>query len=268
MMHCRFGGGGFSLVLVHGYLGCGGQWREQLQHPPPGIRVIAPCLPGFGDSAKMPPPQSIGEFARAMLDFLATKGVVNFYLLGHSMGGMIAQEMTKQAPDKVAALVLYGTGPIGAIPGRFETMAASRRRLLKDGDRKMAARMPAKWLVGGANSPHYAFVAAMAKKTNLAGHLAGLTAMEKWDGQDALSAIACPTLIIWGDKDQSYPRAQINLLRDNIAGAALKVIPGASHLAHLEFPGQFNDALRDFLCGVAGDNPACGGGREKLGRPV
>lgn len=247
MMRCRTGGGGFPLVLIHGYLGCGAQWREQLQHPPPGMHVIAPCLPGFGDSAEMPPPQSIGEFARVILDFLAAKGIVRFYLLGHSMGGMIAQEMTKQEPGKVAALVLYGTGPIGAIPGRFETMAASRKRLSKEGFRAAAARIPAKWLVGGKNSPHYAFVAAMAKKTNLAGHLAGLTAMEAWDGQKALSAIACPTLIIWGDKDQSYPRAQIDLLRNNITGSALRIMPGASHLAHLELPEQFNNALNAFL---------------------
>ncbi len=256
MMHCRAGGSGFPLVLVHGYLGCSAQWREQLQHPPPGMRVIAPCLPGFGDSAKMTPPQSVRAFARVILDFLTTKGVAGFYLLGHSMGGMIAQEMTKQAPDRVATLVLYGTGPIGAIPGRFETMAASKKHLLKEGIRAAAARIPAKWLVGGKRSPHYAFVSAMAKKTNLAGHLAGLAAMEGWDGQEALSDIACPTLIIWGNKDQSYPRAQIDLLRNNIAGSVLKIIPGASHLAHLEFPEQFNDALRTFLCGATGDNPA------------
>ena len=49
------------------------------------------------------------------------------------MGGMIAQEIRRQSPERVAALVLYGTGALGAIPGRFETMAESRRRVLAEG---------------------------------------------------------------------------------------------------------------------------------------
>lgn len=246
-IHYRTSGDGVPLVFVHGYLGGGAQWRQQLESPPHGMRVIAPCLPGFGDSAEMEPPQSIGEFARQILHFLATKNIARFVLLGHSMGGMIAQEMTKQAPEKIIALVLYATGAQGNIPGRFESMAESRRRVIAEGAHDAAARLPAKWLTMEKHSAHYSFAAEIAGKAKHAAHVAGLTAMEEWDGRAALTNIACPTLIIWGDKDISYPRAQIDLLCDHIPNAALKIIAGASHLAHLEYPDQFNTILYDFL---------------------
>lgn len=246
-LHCRMAGRGFPLALIHGYLGGGEQWRGLLQAPPPGMRVVAPCLPGFGDSAKLPPPQTIPAFARAVLDFLAAQNIPRFALLGHSMGGMVAQEITRQAPQAVAALVLYATGPIGNIPGRFETIAQSRERLLAQGAAAAAARIPAKWLVAGKESPHYPLVAALAGKATQAAHMAGLNAMEPWDGRPALARIGCPALIIWGERDVSYPRPQIDLLMAGIPNAKLKTIPGASHLAHLEAAEAFNAALGEFL---------------------
>ena len=246
-MHCRASGCGLPLVFVHGYLGGGAQWQQQLAVPPPATRVVAPCLPGFGDSANMATPQSIGEFAQLTLDFLTAKGIGKFFLLGHSMGGMVAQEMTTRAPERIGALILYATGALGSIPGRFESMAESRRRALTEGANKAAARLPLKWLGAGKDSAHYSLAAEIAGQAKLPAHLAGLTAMESWDGRAALADIACPTLIIWGDMDQSYSRRQIDFLHEHIPGAVLKVISGASHLSHLEFPDKFNDILHDFL---------------------
>lgn len=245
-MRCRDSGRGFPLVLVHGYLGGGGQWKRWAESPPPGLRVVAPCLPGFGDSADMRTPQSIFEFARLLLNFLSAKRVEKFFLLGHSMGGMIAQEAVRQAPDRVLALVLYGTGALGEIPGRFETMGESRQRVLSEGAAAAAARLPAKWLVGGKNSRHYPLAADIAGKAKLSAHLAGLKAMESWDGRAALAGISCPTLIVWGELDQSYNSVQVEFLHRNINGAIMRTIPGASHLAHLEFPARFEQIVGGF----------------------
>ncbi|MGI9298250.1 MAG: alpha/beta fold hydrolase [Gammaproteobacteria bacterium] len=253
-IRCRTGGAGRPFVLIHGYLGGGAQWREQLRSPPPGARVTAPCLPGFGDNAGLTAPQSVGGFARAMLRFLTAKKIGRFILLGHSMGGMIAQEMTRQAPERIAALILYATGALGNIPGRFESMAESRRRVLAEGAAAAAARLPAKWLSAGKDGAHYPFAADIAGKAGLSAHLAGLNAMESWDGRAALARIACPTLIVWGDADMSYPRRQIDFLHSHISGSILKIMPGAPHLAHLEFPREFGGILHNFLgqCGTSG----------------
>ena len=126
-------GNGAALVLVHGYLGGSSQWAAELEAFGTHLDVIAPDLPGFGQSRHLVSPFEIGGYARAVLACLDELGVERFHLLGHSMGGMIVQEMVRQAPQRVNRLVLYGTGPLGLLPGRFETMARSRERLAEDG---------------------------------------------------------------------------------------------------------------------------------------
>ncbi len=245
--YVRKSGGGIPLVLVHGYLGGGAQWRGQMRAFK-GMRVVAPCLPGFGESARLPAPKTVGGFARAVLNLLQRENIPRFFLLGHSMGGMIAQEIARIAPEKVGALILYATGALGALPGRFETMEESRRRLLEEGAQKAAARIPAKWLARGKNAGrNYRLAVCLARRADVSAHLAGLAAMQAWDGRRALRRIGCPVLIVWGDLDQSYRREQIDFLHNNIPRAELAVIAGASHLAHLEKPRQFNAAVRKFI---------------------
>ena len=94
-------------------------------------RVITPSLPGFGKSNKAKSKNNINDMAKTILSCLKEKNIDKFFLLGHSMGGMIVQEMTKLAGEKINKLICYGTGPVGDIPNRFETMNESRDRLKK-----------------------------------------------------------------------------------------------------------------------------------------
>ena len=84
---------------------------------PKGRELICVDLPGFGKNAPSPPIDRIDGFASWVLDALERDGVRQFDLLGHSMGGMIAQEMTRQAPDRIDRLILYATGAEGVFAG-------------------------------------------------------------------------------------------------------------------------------------------------------
>lgn len=77
--------------------------------------------------------------------------------------------------------------------------------------------------------------------------LAGLTAMETWSGEVALQHISSPTLVLWGDLDQTYQWSQIEQLWKEIPNANLCVIPDCSHAVHLEKPNLFNTILLEFL---------------------
>ncbi|SVE60583.1 uncharacterized protein METZ01_LOCUS513437, partial [marine metagenome] len=89
-------GNGFPLVLVHGFLGSSKMWEPQIDFFKDYYRVITPDLPGYGKSNKAKLHNSIQSIANLLLDCLEEKKIDKFYLLGHSMGGMIVQEMAKK----------------------------------------------------------------------------------------------------------------------------------------------------------------------------
>ena len=122
-------GRGSPLVLVHGFLGSTEMWGPQIKHFKENFRVLSPALPGFGKSNKLQSCDSIKCMAESILNALEKKKIKKFNLLGHSMGGMIVQEIAKLAAKKIINLICYGTGPRGNIPGRFETIDESRKKL-------------------------------------------------------------------------------------------------------------------------------------------
>ena len=75
--------------------------------------------------------------------------------MGHSMGGMIVQEITKIVGDRVNKLICFATGSIGEIPGRFETIDETRKRLKEEGVAALFSRVPKKWFVKGDQDENY-----------------------------------------------------------------------------------------------------------------
>ncbi len=236
-----------NLVFVHGYLGGSPQWTGQVNVFSEHFQVTAPDLPGFGLNHEMEAPDAIHEFAAYVLDELDRQGIERFHLVGHSMGGMIVQEMVALSPERVGKLVLYGTGPMGLLPGRFETLDESRRKVTEEGVEATGPRIAATWFLNGGATDGYQVCARLAVKASLQAALAGLTAMEGWSGVSALANILSPTLILWGDGDRVYHWSQPELLWREIANSRLAVVPGCSHAVHLEKPHLFNAVLKDFL---------------------
>ena len=148
-------GSGFPLVLVHGYLGSSEMWNLQKEFLSKHFRVIAPALPGFGESYKAQPLNSINEFGKFVYKCLDEKKINEFNLIGHSMGGMIVQEMVRISEDRIKKLICFATGSIGDIPGRFEPIDTTRERLKKDGLKKTINRVPQKWFVEGKKAKNY-----------------------------------------------------------------------------------------------------------------
>ena len=240
-------GSGTPLVLVHGFLGSSDMWNPQLKFFKDNFRVIVPALPGFGKSRMTNSCDSIECMAKSILDFLENKEIINFNLLGHSMGGMIAQEMAKIAGDKILKLVCYGTGPRGNIPGRFETIAQTRKKLKINGLKDTAHRIAKTWFIEEDKAKYFYLCEEAGKQTSIEAADNGLIAMENWNGVKNLKNIKNETLIVWGDQDKAYNFNQVETLNDNIPNSDLKIIKGCSHNVHLEKPEEFNSVVVEFL---------------------
>lgn len=235
-----------TIVFVHGFLGGSRQWKGQAQALN-GFDVAAVDMPGFGENAHLEALDSIAANADWILSDLSQRGIETFHLVGHSMGGMVAQEIVATAPERIRRLVLYGTGATGELPGRFETIGVSKRRAEADGSIATARRIVATWFLNQSNAAAYEDCAELAEQSSLQAILAGLDAMHVWNGDARLQDINAETLVIWGDQDRTYPWRQTERLWQSIPGASLAVVPNCAHATHLEKPEIFNSVLQDFL---------------------
>ena len=240
-------GEGFPFVLVHGYLGSSEMWTFQKEFFSKDYRVITPALPGFGESHNVKSLNSINEMAKEIINVLDQKKIDKFNLIGHSMGGMIVQEITKLIGDRVNKLICFATGSIGDIPGRFETMDETRKKLKKEGTQLSFSRVPLKWFVKGVKDKNYFLCENAVKNVSLEAADNALLAMKNWRGKENLENINNETLIIWGDKDISYNFDQVDTLNKNIKNSRLEIFKGCSHNVHLEKPDEFNALIKDFL---------------------
>ena len=240
-------GNGIPLVLVHGFLSSSRMWEPQIDFFKDYFRVITPDLPGYGKSNKAKSHNSIQSISNLLINCLDEKKIHKFHLLGHSMGGMIVQEMAKKVGDKISKLVCYSTGPRGEMPGRFETVDQSRENLKKKGLEITAKNIAKTWFIKGEDAKYFDICIESGKQTSMETADNSLVAIKNWNGVDALKNIKNETLIIWGDQDKSYNLEQIQTLENNIKNSKLIIFKNCSHNVHLEQPDQFNQTIKDFL---------------------
>ena len=240
-------GKGFPFVFVHGYLGSSKMWNFQKEFFSKHYRVIIPALPGFGESHNVKSLDSINKMAKEIINLLDQKNIDKFNLIGHSMGGMIVQEITKLIGDRVNKLICFATGSIGEIPGRFETIDETREKLKKDGTEVSFSRVPKKWFVKGDKDKNYFLCKNAVKDVSLETADNALLAMKNWRGKEDLKNIKNETLIIWGDKDTSYNFDQVDTLKKNIKNSRLEIFKNCAHNVHLEQPDEFNNLVQKFI---------------------
>jgi len=239
-------GKGMPFVLVHGYLGGQNMWKfqEELKHD---YELIMPSLAGYGESSHLIAPSTIRENAEQVFELLNHLNIDTFYLLGHSMGGMIVQEMAALRPSRVEKLICFGTGSIGVLPNRFETIEESRQKIKTIGIKETRENIAKTWFVDYLKGEGYQLCLEEGAKASTQAALASLDAWDCWDGREQLSQIVSPTLILWSNQDRSYDINQQNILIKGIKNSRLEVIENCAHNSHMEKPKLVNNAIKNFL---------------------
>jgi 2-hydroxy-6-oxonona-2,4-dienedioate hydrolase len=236
-----------NLVLLHGFAGGLDYWLPLvvgLQH---GFDIVAFDLPGFAGSANIPAPDTIAGYASAVVAAMDELGIKKTALLGFSMGGMIAQQVALDYPDRIETLVLYGSAARGDLPHRFESWDAAISRIERDGVEALVHKTSSTWFVEGESHPYFPMAREAGRGANKESCVIAMRAIQKWSSIERLSELKIPTLVIVGDKDRSTTPGDSVVLWENIAGSQFCVIPGSAHGTHAEKPDLFNKVVCDFL---------------------
>ena len=247
MLNYKRYGQGPAVLLIHGFFGGPNYWLPLLNHLSPYFDVVAPTLPGFAGSKTDRPLDDIGAFAECLVDFMASLGVKKYSVIGHSMGGFMAQMMAVKFSDRMERLVIYGSASRPNQKFRFEPPEVTRKRL-KEGDLAgVAEDTTAAWFVEGRESPFFDFCLECGRGITIDVALAAAQAALTFDFEDQVTLINVPTMVIGGDRERSFEPAAMLDLASKITNAAFCMIPGTSHCAHLEKPEIFNQIVSDFL---------------------
>jgi 3-oxoadipate enol-lactonase len=238
------------LVFLHGIGGAARAWRAQLDFFGGRYRAIAWDMPGYGGSAPLAA-VSIASLADALRDFLLQVGATKPILVGHSIGGMIVQQLLATNPDIAGAAVLAQTSPaFGKPDGDWQKTFLDARLGPLDRGETMVSLAPTlvKELVGddpdnGGMDLARDCMSAVPEAT----YRATMLALMGFDQRSALGNIAVPTLVLSGSKDRNAPAPMMAKMATYIPSAKYVELEGAGHLVNLERPAAFNAALDRFL---------------------
>jgi pimeloyl-ACP methyl ester carboxylesterase len=230
------------LVLVPGLLCDAKVWQPQIG----ALSGLATIQVSEHESQ-----DSLPGMARTILEQAPSR----FALAGHSMGGRIALEVVRLAPERVTALGLFDTGHHPLAPGaEGEKEAAGRHELLGIARRDGMRAMGRKWIQGMVHPSRLKETALIDAVLDMfetktpdifAAQIRAL--LNRPDGGDVLSTIKCPTLVLCGHEDLWSPPQRHQDIAARIAGSTFVDIPECGHMSTMERPEAVNHAMREWL---------------------
>jgi len=263
-------GSGPPIVLVHGVTLGVAVWARQLRHLAGSHRVLAVGQRGHGQSSAGSEGYSFERMGRDLLEVLRVTGVRDAVLVGHSMGGMVVQELALRRPrelaEHVGGLVLVATssgplapGPLG--PAAARVLAAGGRRGLRRSERRgrsaLSQRDLAAWAIRWNFGSHprdadLELVRSMVTSMSPEAMVGLLGPLLSFDVHREIGSIALPTRVVVGSRDLLTPPRASRAIAEQIPGATLTVLAGCGHMVMLERADELEHLMADLSVEVTG----------------
>jgi pimeloyl-ACP methyl ester carboxylesterase len=226
---------GEPIVFLHGWPDSGFSFNRVLRLLPERLRAFAPDQRGFGDSSRPESGYSIDDMGADVIAFFDAVGITRVTLVGHSYGSFVARQVAIAHPERIAALVLIGTG--------FSTSNPVTRDLQKsliDLPDPIPVQFARDFQAGTAYRPLPAdfFERIIAESTKLPPRLWRLMIdrMLEYDDTPMLPRIDAPTLLLWGERDALFSRADQDRLMATLTTARLTIYDETGHCPNWERP--------------------------------
>lgn len=239
------GAGAPALVLLHHFGGSARSWAPVIDRLGPAHRCIAPDLRGFGRSPPPPDGWTVDAAADDVLALIEARGIRDYVLVGHSMGGKVALDLAARRPAGLGGLVLVAPSP----PTPEPMEAAAREQLLRSHGNRGAAEQTVRLI---AMRP----LTSEAFERCVEDQLASAPAAWSWwlergsreDLSSRIGRLLLPALVIASADDPVLPASVAEAeVMPHLAEARLAILAGAGHLMPLEAPDEVAELIGSFI---------------------
>ena len=238
---------GIPVVFLHGYTDSWHSFETVLLNLPRNIHAFAISQRGHGNSDRPERGYAPKDFAADVAAFVKELKLGTVIIVGHSMGGMIAQQFALDYPELTRALVIAGSAATFKNNEGVVELVKSIQQMNDPIDPNFASEFQKSTLNSPIPDAYFSLLVGESLKVPARVWKETATGIISHDNSQELKRIDKPTLIIWGDKDIINARGDQEILQKSIKGAALIVYEGIGHAVHWEQPQRFSNDLVKFI---------------------
>jgi len=239
---------GVPIVLLHGFTDSRRSFDRVLARLPKSIHAIAVSQRGHGDSERPRVGYAPRHFAADVVALMDKLGIPKAVVLGHSMGGIVAQRFAIDYPERVLGLVLVGSFyTLRMHPAGMELWESSISTLEDPVDPAFVRGFQQSTLAQAVPSSFFDVVVQESLKVPARVWRDTMQALLSTDFSSELPRIQAPTLLLWGNRDAFVNESEQEALLATIPRSTLKVYEGVGHSPHWEDPSQFVIDVEDFI---------------------
>ena len=236
---------GEPIIMLHGYTDSWFSYSRVLPELAPKYRAISITQRGHGDSS-CPGSYTGDDFAADVDAFMEALGIERATVVGHSMGSFVAQTVAIRYPQRVKKLVLIGSATVAGNEGVLGLRDAVQT-LTDPVDYTFTYEFQASTIYYPVPQAFLDTVVIESLKLPAQVWKDALVGLIATDNAARLGEIQAPTLVVWGDRDGIFPRAEQDALVAAIPNATLTVYPETGHALHWERPREFARELEKFV---------------------